>query len=148
MTKNNKVEFRPSYFYIKQTTLEQFFRAFKMSFVPIFWMALFIIPCGIFFDDPRNSQSMLGLPNFIWYLIFFAIASWLYKGNKIDIQIPKLTFLEWLMVNFLVTTMTFSHLFADRWFDIFYFLFLFFLVSLYLNLLAIGKENFKEKEMK
>jgi hypothetical protein len=45
------------------------------------------------------------------------------------------------MVNFLVTTLTLSHLFADRWFDIFYFLFLFFLVSLYLNLLAIGKEN-------
>jgi hypothetical protein len=141
MDKNNKVESKPSYFYIKQTTLEQFFGAFKTSSILIFWMSLFIIPFGIFFDDPRNSQSMLGLPNFIWYLIFFAIASWLYKGNKIDIQIPKLTFLEWLMVNFLVTTLTLSHLFADRWFDIFYFLFLFFLVSLYLNLLAIGKEN-------
>ena len=68
--------------------------------------------------------------------------------NKIDIQIPKLTFLEWLMVNFLVTSMTLSHLFADRWFDIFYFLFLSFLVSLYLNLLGIGLENLKENEVK
>jgi hypothetical protein len=144
MAENKKVEFKPSYYYVKQATLEQFFGAFKNSSVLIFWMALFIVPCGIFFDDPRNSQSILGIPNFIWYLIFFAICSWLYGGNKIDIQIPKLTFLEWLMVNFLVTTLTVSHLFATRWFDIFYFLFLFFLVSLYFNLLAIGKDNLKK----
>ncbi len=148
MAENKKVEFKPSYYYVKQATLEQFFGALKKSSVLIFWLAVFIVPCGIFFDDPRNSQSALGVPHFIWYLIFFAIASWIYRGNKIDIQIPKLTFLEWLMVNFLVTSMTLSHLFADRWFDIFYFLFLSFLVSLYLNLLVIGFENLKENEVK
>lgn len=145
MVVKKQIEHKPTYYYVKEATLEQFFDSFKKSLIVIFWMALFIIPCGILFDDPRYSSSMWGISNFIWYLGFFAIASWLYRGQRIDIEIPRLTFIEWLAVNFIVVTLTFSHLFANRWFDIFYFLFLFFLVILYFNLLDAGKKNLEIK---
>lgn len=132
-------------FYIKQATMGQFFIELKKSLISLLWWCLFVIPVNIFFEDSRHADSLWGFPNYIWYLGAFAILSWIYRGKKFDFEIPRLVFIEWFFVNFIVTTLTFSFKFADKWFASFYFLLILFLLTLYLNLAWAGKCNLEKK---
>lgn len=137
-------EIGSSFFYIKHANMGQFFQALKNGLNICFWLGLFGVITTYFFGDSRNETSSLGIPNFIWYLGFFAFISWFSRGEEINFKIPRFVFWEWVLLNVVVITLVLSHKYSDQWFNLFYLLFIFLLFFLFFTLYGYGRENLEK----
>jgi hypothetical protein len=154
MKKIIEEDWKPSYFYIRYVTVGQLLPLIKEGLIGFFSFLILFGIIGYFTVDDWNvsvyeqgkvnwSKNFLGIDNIVWYLIIFAIISWLIKGKERTFKIPRFDKVEWVMINLSMIIFVIIFNLLSWYIGMIAFISMMVIGKTYEDMVYIGKENYE-----
>lgn len=142
-----KDDWKPTYFYIKYVTIGELLPVIKEAFLGYLSILVVLAMYGIFFNpDSTNSSkdSFLGIVNFYWLLIAFAVVTWFMKDKERVFTIKRYDKVEWFLFNICVFIFMASSKYLEYWGIGIVFATMMFFLRVYEEMVFIGRSNFRD----